>query len=277
MTLDEFSNEFDIRYNNIATNSAPNIDEYEKSVYLTRAQLQLVKNYFNPRGNKYQVGFEQSSKRRTELSNLVTSYNTLTTPQGGDIAKFSTDSKFFLIPSDVFLIVDETIYVKDEDCGEVQSDLIEGSGLSFNIEKEIISNIIKTHKSINVIPKTHDELRVQSRNPFKKVNKNKAWRIDYNFYNYNSIFKTVEIVYPFNVSLYSIRYVKFPEPIILVNLDDVFPNENLSIYGRNTENNCKLFESIHDEIIDRAVELATGDYRNKNDLEAKISLNSRNE
>lgn len=275
MTLDEFSNEFDIRYNNIATNSAPNIDEYEKSVYLTRAQLQLVKNYFNPRGNKYQVGFEQSSKRRAELNNLVTSYNTLTTPQGGDVAKFSTDSKFFLIPSDVFLIVDETIYVRDKDCEEEQSDLLEGPGL--NTEEKIISNIIKTQKSINVFPKTHDELRVQSRNPFKKVNKNKAWRIDYNFYSYNSIFKTVEIVYPFNVSLYSIRYVKFPEPIILVNLDDVFPDENLTIYGRNTENNCKLFESIHDEIIDRAVELATGDYRNKSDLETKISLNSRNE
>lgn len=274
MTLDEFSNEFDIRYNNIATSSAPNIDEYEKSVYLTRAQLQLVKNYFNPKGNKYQIGFEQSSKRRSDLSNLVTTYNSLVIPQGGGDVKFSTNSKFFIIPSDVFLIIDEVIYTRDIDCENEDSGPTGGNRAT---EEEVILNILNNQKPVDVFPKTHDELRVQYKNPFKRANKNKAWRIDYNFYNYKSTFKTVEIVYPFDVSLYKIRYVKFPEPIILVNLDDIFPNEGLTIYGRNTINECKLFEGIHDEILDRAVELATGDYRNKNDLETKISLNSRNE
>ena len=66
MTTKEFSNQFDIYYNGIATNSAPPIDLYEKSVYLTDAQLEIVNNYFNPMGNKYQRGFEQSSKRRND-------------------------------------------------------------------------------------------------------------------------------------------------------------------------------------------------------------------
>lgn len=35
MTLEEFSNEFDILYNNITSNQAPPLDEYEKSVLLT--------------------------------------------------------------------------------------------------------------------------------------------------------------------------------------------------------------------------------------------------
>jgi len=44
MTTKEFSNEFDILYNSIATNAAPGIDLYEKSVFLTKAQDELIKN-----------------------------------------------------------------------------------------------------------------------------------------------------------------------------------------------------------------------------------------
>ena len=36
MTTQEFSNEFDVLYNN-AGNQAPGLDEYEKSVFLTKA------------------------------------------------------------------------------------------------------------------------------------------------------------------------------------------------------------------------------------------------
>ena len=37
MTNQEFSNEFDILYNNVASNQAPGLDEYEKAVFLTNA------------------------------------------------------------------------------------------------------------------------------------------------------------------------------------------------------------------------------------------------
>ena len=43
MTNEEFSNEFDVLYNSITSNQAPGLDEYEKSVFLTKAQSQLVK------------------------------------------------------------------------------------------------------------------------------------------------------------------------------------------------------------------------------------------
>ena len=38
MTLQELNNEFDIHYNSIAGQSAPNLDAYEKSIFLTKAQ-----------------------------------------------------------------------------------------------------------------------------------------------------------------------------------------------------------------------------------------------
>ena len=63
MTTQEFSNEFDVLYNNIMSNQAPGIDDYEKSVFLTKAQLEILKNYFNPKGNKYQEGFDNSRMR----------------------------------------------------------------------------------------------------------------------------------------------------------------------------------------------------------------------
>lgn len=46
MTTSEFSNEFDILYNNISSNAAPGVTEYEKSVFLTMAQEELVKEIY---------------------------------------------------------------------------------------------------------------------------------------------------------------------------------------------------------------------------------------
>jgi len=37
MTTTEFSNEFDILYNNVMSNKAPGLEGYEKSVFLTKA------------------------------------------------------------------------------------------------------------------------------------------------------------------------------------------------------------------------------------------------
>ena len=71
MTLSEFSKEFDILYNNIMSNQAPGLSEWEKSVFLTNAQLEILKNYFNPAGNKYQQGFDDSSKRQIDFSNVI--------------------------------------------------------------------------------------------------------------------------------------------------------------------------------------------------------------
>ena len=72
MTTQEFSSEFDILYNNIMSNAAPGLDEYEKSVFLTKAQEEILKNYFNPKGNKYQEGFDDNEKRQIDFSSLVT-------------------------------------------------------------------------------------------------------------------------------------------------------------------------------------------------------------
>ena len=75
MTTNEFEWEFDVLYNNIASNAAPGINSYEKSVLLTKAQDELIKNYFNPQGNKYKEGFDGSAKRQIDFSGLISVAN----------------------------------------------------------------------------------------------------------------------------------------------------------------------------------------------------------
>ena len=62
MTNLEFSNQFEVLYNNITSNQAPGLDNYEKSVFLTKAQDEIIKSYFDPRTNKPQEGFDGSEK-----------------------------------------------------------------------------------------------------------------------------------------------------------------------------------------------------------------------
>jgi hypothetical protein len=73
------------------------------------------------------------------------------------------------------------------------------------------------------------------------------------------------------IQKYVIRYVKKPVPIIIEDLEG-----DLSIQGVTTESQCELNETIHNEILDRAVELAKLAY-NLQSLEPTVQLNQRNE
>lgn len=247
MTTTEFSNRFDILYNGIATNDAPPLDLYEKSVYLTKAQLQIVKNYFEPKGNKYGDGFEQSNKRRNDLNELIRTYKSTIEISSDD--GIDENSQFFKIPNNTFLIIQEKAKVSSSD--------------------SCINN-----KYIGVKPKTHDEYNVQKDNPFKKPNEKVIWRLDY--YSQNSGNKNVELISPYTIKEYALRYVTYPSPIVLGDLVSLFPGESLTIDGVAQAQTCKLSESIHDEILDRAVELATLDYKPQ-ELQARMQVNTRNE
>lgn len=247
MTTKEFSNQFDILFNSIATNENPGIDLYEKSVYLTKAQLEIVKNYFTPKGNKYQTGFEGSVKRRNDLNELVKGNKSAI--EVASTNNISDNSQFFRIENETFLIIQEQAKVQSTD------KCIDGT-------------------YIDVIPKTHDEYQVQKDNPFKKPDKKIIWRLDY--FSQQGGVKNIELIPKYKVIEYKYRYVKYPDPIILTNLNTAFPGEGLTIEGSSTEQTCKLSKSIHDEILDRAVELAVRDYM-PSKLQPKVQLNMRNE
>lgn len=248
MTTTEFNNQFDIHYNAIAGMSAPGIDLYEKSIYLTKAQLEIVKNYYDPDSNRKRKGFENTEKRRVDLKELIKSFKSSTSFT--NIASIHSTSRFFEIPDDSYLISNENAKLTSTDC--------------FN------GNILE------VKPVTQDEFDTQIKNPFKTPNETIAWRLDFSKIGGK---KVVEIVSPYNITgslEYRMRYLKYPKPIILGNLTSLFPGDSLSIEGLTEITPCELDSSIHSEILDRAVEIALRDYKPQG-LESKIQMDIRNE
>ncbi len=248
MTNLEFRNEFDISYNAIASMSSPGIDDYELSLYLTKAQLEIIKNYYDPLSNRKQKGFEATEKRRRDLNQLVKDYKTNSTISNS--SNINSQSKFYIVPNDLFLIVNEKAKINSQDC--------------YN------------NKTLNIKPVSYDEYNVQISNPFEKPDSKTAFRLDIS--NINNT-KVVEIISPYNVLgtlEYQIRYIKYPKPIIITNLNDAFPSDNLTIDGIFTETSCELDNEICREILDRAVMLALADYKPQN-LQVKTQMSQINE
>lgn len=109
MTTTEFSNEFDILYNNAMSNQAPGLDEYEKSVFLTKAQDQLVTDYFNNRVDGVGGGFDGSQKRQYDFSGIIRVKRLTSLPEYDELKKIDNRSTVYLFPSDYFLAVNEIL------------------------------------------------------------------------------------------------------------------------------------------------------------------------
>jgi hypothetical protein len=213
-------------------------------VYLTTAQEELIKAYYSGEiSNK--ASFENSEKRRRTMNELVTSYSQST--QTSSSRGLTKESVFYAIPSNVFYIVNEQVtFISTDSC-------LNG-------------------KVVMVKPITHDEFKVSYTNPFRKPNRNKAWRLDISKESANSV---VEIISSETLSSYDIRYVKAPKPIIIEDLTSGdFEGLGLTINGSTAVTQCLLNSEIHRDILNRAAELAIRDYR-ENNLRSKIETNNR--
>jgi hypothetical protein len=95
-----------VLYNQVNSNQTANIDEYEKSVFLTKAEHEFVKAYFDPRSNKLVEGFDGSEKRQYDFSTLVinTQLNEV-----DPVSKYDPRSVVYLMPEDMFLVLNESI------------------------------------------------------------------------------------------------------------------------------------------------------------------------
>lgn len=101
----EFSSQFDTLYNNITSNQSPGLDEYEKSVFLTKAQDNIIESYNNPRSNKVQLGFDDSKGRQVNFSSLM---KTVYPIKNEFYNKFDERSVSYIMPSDLLIFVNES-------------------------------------------------------------------------------------------------------------------------------------------------------------------------
>ena len=185
MTNEEFSNEFDTLANSYSAlgTLALEFDEYEKSVFLTKAQESIVISLYN--GSLKGEAFEKTEELRRYLSNLVKTNNPTKVQREG----LTNNSYLFSIPEDVWFITYESVISEDDKLGCAKGTIME------------------------VVPVTQDELHKTRRNPFRTFNKRRVLRLDLED-------NIVELLSDYDITKYIIRYLSKPDPIILLDLPD---------------------------------------------------------
>lgn len=245
MTNQEFSNEFDVLYNNIMSNAAPGLDEYEKSVFLTKAQDEIVKNYFNPKGNRYQEGFDGNEKRQIDFSMIMRSKSIST---GFIDGTFDTRGKIITLDSDIMMILNEYATVtRAKSDGDTNS------------KSESVR--------LTIVPINYNEYSRLMSKPYKRPLKWQAWRL---LTNDGTVKKAEIITGPSDtLTAYNVRYIKRPRAIILSDL------EGVTLDNKSTAQECELDPILHQEILQRAVELAKAAYIG--DINSEVQMGQRSE
>ena len=223
MNLKEFSDSFDVLLNSYSITPefgkiGPfELDEYEKSIFLTTAQEEIVLELYDGTNPK-RHSFESTEENRRYLSTLVDtiSITPITTPNSIGLTK---NSQFFSLPKELWFITYESATIEDVKAGCLN------------------------HSDILVTPVTQDEFFDIKDNPFRGPNNRRALRLDINN-------NSVELISKYKLSNYKVRYLKKPTPIILVSLGD------LQIEGEIGPLECKLNPVLHNSILERAVRLA---------------------
>lgn len=225
MTNEEFSNEFQSLVNSYRRFKdfdrqeeldSIDFDEYDKSIFLTKAQEDIVIELYSGRNTKGGSSFEETEELRSSLRNLL---RTKELPLNTDNIGVSHNSKFVTLPEDVLFITYESVELDDESAG------------------------CKNHSKIQVVPVTQDEYNRLKENPFRRANLKRALKLDWGP-------STLEIVSEYNISKYIFKYLAKPRPIVLRDFSEV------SINGENKATECELDSMLHRYILERAVILA---------------------
>lgn len=306
MSVEEMDNMFDVLYNNITSNQAPGLNAYEKSVFLTKGQDETLKNYFNPKskGNNTQEGFDGSAKRQVDFSMLTTVATTSATSYTYSLVSGKTDKDGKPVysrtettaPKSTYSYTvaydtdgnvlkdnnDNVLYIRNEgtdvsgfgtplfDMRENTKSVTLPSKLMYAINE--MAEVTRNGKKIllQVVPVKFDEYSRLMCKPYKRPLKYQAWRLTNN----DVVNKADIVVGPSDtLTKYTIRYVRRPNPIIVSDLD------GLSIEGKSTATECELDPILHEEILQRAVELAKIAWTNtgQDNLQSVMQAGQRSE
>lgn len=198
MTLEELSNEFDVIVNSYDNSQSLVFNEYEKSIYLTKAQEYIIKDLYR----NYEGTEELNSYLKT-------------------------------------LIKDKTYTI--EDSTNIELDYPDNF-LYILKEYANINTTCKSNNRVDVLPITQDEYNEVVENPFRG-SKSKVLRLEEN---------KIKLITDLPIISYTMTYLSNPSPIILIDLPNGLTINNKSEKSTTIETS----ESIHREILDKAVQLA---------------------
>jgi len=256
-----------------------NFDDRERSEILTEACLKFTKKRYDAFSNVKQRGFEADSERRLELSALITStkeFKRVRSGNNGDFMLGTADNGALRTPDKDYQGLSGGDYVETDFGVFVR---IPDEALYIITESATTSkgNLTKPMVPVEVI--TYEEYMKNLHNSFKAPYYNKVWRLDWGSYetagndnDYSSSKFTGSVITGFTginadgtgsniiinsqrsamlipgkdwvIEGYRLHYVKRPRPIVV---DTITPANQV---------NCELHESVHEEIVDVAVEYA---------------------
>ena len=226
MTCEEFSLEFDLLYNNIMSNKALGLSEYEKSLFLTQAQESIVLDIYS---GKYGDSFERTEETTSYLNQLL-KQRTYDSGEFTEGNKLDTRSVFITLPEDIWFKTGETAYIIDD------------------FYKCNVDGL----REVMVFPVTQDTLVRTKRSPFRGPNERRILRLD-------SGKNQVELISNYEIHSYTVRYLSRPEPIILKELP-----QGLTIGGKSSPQTCLLNTAIHKAILSKAVLIAKSSWESEN-------------
>ena len=275
MTTQEFSNSFDTLLNSYsiqpgfgegASKADVTLDEYEKSVLLTQAQDLVVKSYFYGNQNSQGQGFDDSERRQVDFSSLIKT--AVLEPTSDQSSVFDDRGIIYQMPKKTvkqLIPTDDPEY--DQEAGGQQYrdvDIDDTTDVLFILNEKLIIKNKNATKGDNyvIVPLNYKEYDREMSKAYSQPLKKQAWRL---FQNQSAGFDVQSELIPIwdiseelgkgvsatKVAVYKIRYVKRPDPIVLVNLPD-----GLSVDGVTTVAECTLNPILHVDILNRAVELA---------------------
>ena len=198
MTLEELSNEFDVIVNSYDNSQSLVFNEYEKSIYLTKAQEYIIKDLYR--------NYEGTEELNSYLKTLIKD-KTYTIEDSTNIELNYPDNFLYILK-----------------------------------EYANINTTCKSNSRVDVLPITQDEYNEVVGNPFRG-SKSKVLRLEEN---------KIKLITDLPIISYTMTYLSNPSPIILVDLPNGLTINNESRKSTTIETS----ESIHREILDKAVQLA---------------------
>lgn len=242
MTYLEFKTEFNRLYNNLSSGNAPGVDDFDISMLLTEAQETIVKAIVGGKKTLNILGdrFEITEDARRNVDGLVktlevTTFSSTSTnlSNSGVTGKYLNLSGMNPVPN-IWWIVEESITADNTPCGN-----------GFRID---------------TYPLAHDEYNVVMKNPYKRPNTQRSYRMDTSY--------GIEIHTPYSLKKYTARYVEKPSPIIVANLTlagnsdlALYYTTDLSVDGVSIPQTCALNTKLHRAIIQLAVQTAILRYK----------------
>lgn len=236
MTENEIRTEFDVMYNNISSGAAPNLNDFERSLFLTRAQDELVRMYYAGTNARY-TSFEADEEARRYLDTLITEETTAPEAHGnkGKFKEYSVPK-----PADAMYILRENAENGSEGC--------------------------RGGTEVAVNPVRHEDLNRLLANPFKAPNDRKCVRYDTAGAGGSVVFR---IVSSCPLSGYTVTYLKKPKAVVLGDLTEF----EQDIEGATSWQGHDIPDTLMHKVIRRACELAKSAYTG--DLGSTFAVNAR--